>query len=309
MKNNLVTIAIPAYKADFIQDAIYSALNQTYPNIELVVVDDNSPENIEEIVQKINDSRIRYYRNEKNIGAEDPSQNWNKCLQYARGDFFALLCDDDTYESNFIEEMLKLKLEFPNVAVFRARAKVIDENNNIVNWYPSLPKFETCIDYMYQKMSGYRRQTISEFFYDTQYIKKLGGYVNTPRAWTADALSIYTFAWENGIASTQSILVNFRNSGKNISSTNKDALKKREALFLYQQKINQFIHQINDSNYKKILQKALYYSMFCEIKGLCSQASFFNIFRILIKGGFPRSWILFIIPEKIGVIWQRFAKK
>lgn len=305
MINTLVSIAIPAYKAAFLKDAIFSVLNQTYSNIELIIVDDCSPENIEKITNEFNDSRIHYYRNTVNLGKEDPSKNWNKCLEYANGDFFALLCDDDTYEPTFVEEMLELSQEFPDVKVFRARARTIDENNNLINWYPTSPTYETCIDYMYQKMSGFRRQTISEFLYVTKYIKAHNGYVNTPRAWTADSLSIYKFAWENGIASTPKFLVNFKESKRNISSIHSDSLKKRDALIIFQKEIKDYIKKIPDKNQINMLNNSLYYCMYCEILGLCTFSSFLDIFRILLKGGFPRKWIIFILVQKIGNLWKK----
>lgn len=300
MEHSLVSIGIPAYKATFLKDTISSALNQTYTNIELIVVDDCSPENIEGITKTFNDPRIRYYRNTINLGKKDPSKNWNKCLEYANGEYFALLCDDDTYEPTFIEEMLALTKDYPDVKVFRARAKTIDENNNLLNWYPTSPTYETCIDYMYQKMFGFRQQTISEFLYKTAYIKSKGGYVNTPRAWTADSLSIFKFAWENGIASVPTILVNFRESSKNISSIYSDVLKKRDALIFFKSSIECYIESTPDINQKRILSDSLYYCLYREITGLCSKSSFFNIFRILFKGGFPRKWALFIFAKKIG---------
>lgn len=296
----LITIGIPAYKAAFLKEAISSALNQTYTNIELIIVDDHSPEDIESITNGFKDSRIQYYRNTINLGKDDPSKNWNKCLEYAKGDYFALLCDDDTYEPTFVEEMLKLVKTYPEVKVFRARAKTIDEKNNIINLYPSAPTFETCFDYMYQKMSGFRRQTISEFLYKTNYIKALGGYINTPRAWTADSLSIYKFAWETGIASSQDILVNFRESSKNISSHFSDAMEKFSALILFKKELDFYIKKIKDPTKLKLINNALYYFMYCEIVGLCSHSSFLNILKILFKGGFPRRWILFIMVQKIG---------
>ena len=305
MINTLVSIAIPAYKAAFLKDAIFSVLNQTYSNIELIIVDDCSPENIEKIINEFNDSRIHYYRNTVHLGKEDPSKNWNKCLEYANGDFFALLCDDDTYEPTFVEEMLELSQEFPDVKVFRARARTIDENNNLINWYPTSPTYETCIDYMYQKMSGFRRQTISEFLYVTKYIKAHNGYVNTPRAWTADSLSIYKFAWENGIASTPKFLVNFKESKRNISSIHSDSLKKRDALIIFQKEIKDYIKKIPDKNQINMLNNSLYYCMYCEILGLCTFSSFLDIFRILLKGGFPRKWIIFILVQKIGNLWKK----
>ena len=300
MPTPLVTIAIPAYKATFLKEAISSALNQTYANIELIVVDDCSPENIENIIKEFNDSRIRYYRNAANIGKGDPSKNWNKCLEHAKGEYFALLCDDDTYEPTFVEEMLKLANDYPDIKVFRARAKTIDENNNTVNWYPSSPTFETCFDYMYQKLSGFRRQTISEFLYITDYIKNLGGYTNMPRAWTADLLSIFKFAQNNGIASTTNILVNFRDSSQNISSIVFDAIQKKDALLSFEKEINDYIYNLSDKKQAKILKDALYYFMFTEITILCSHASVVNIAKITLQGGFPRRWLLFIIAKKIG---------
>ena len=300
MPTPLVTIAIPAYKATFLKNAISSALNQTYTNIELIVVDDCSPEDIEGIIKAFNDSRIRFYRNTTNLGKDDPSKNWNKCLEYAKGEYFALLCDDDTYEPTFVEKMLELAKVYPDIKVFRARAKTIDENDNTVNWYPSSPTFETCLDYMYQKMSGFRRQTISEFLYITDYIKTQDGYTNMPRAWTADSLSIYKFAWEKGIVSTQDILVNFRRSSKSISSNFSDAMEKFRALILFKKEISPYIKKINDPTKLNLINDALYYFMYCEIIGLCSHSSFLDILKILIKGGFPKRWILFIVTQKIG---------
>ena len=305
MSSPLVTIAIPAYKADFLKEAISSALNQTYSNIELVVVDDCSPEGISGIVNGFDDSRIRYFRNEINIGTKDPSLNWNRCLEYARGDFFALLCDDDIYEPTFVEKMLELRQKYQDVKVFRARAQTINENGQITNWYPSAPTFETCFDYMYQRLSGYRLQTISEFFYDTEYIKGLGGFSNTPRAWAADALSVFKLAWENGIASTQNFLVSFRGSKKNISSVKSDSLEKRDALFIFKKEINGFLQQLDNPTHKKLLENALYYFMYVELVGLCARASLCNILRIVFKGGFPKRWIIFIVVQKISSLGNR----
>lgn len=300
MNTPLVTIAIPAYKKAFLKEAVASALNQTYSNIELIIVDDDSPENISDLIQEFRDSRIRYYKNKTNQGHSDPSKNWNICLNYANGDFFSLLCDDDVYAPTFIEEMINLQKQFPNYTVFRTRVKTIDTKGQVINWYPSAPTFETGLDYMYQKMSGFRRQTISEFFYNTKNIKQLGGFTNMPRAWTSDTLSIYKFSWENGIISSQKYLCFFRESKQNISSIFSDALDKRNAIFLYKREINSFINRISDIEQKKLLQDALYISLFHEITNLCSMSSFFSILRIILKGQFPLKWVPFIFLKKLS---------
>lgn len=68
MTKDLVSIGIPAYKATYLKEAIDSVLNQTYTKFELIIVNDKSPENIEEIISTYNDKRIRYYKNEDNLG-------------------------------------------------------------------------------------------------------------------------------------------------------------------------------------------------------------------------------------------------
>ena len=78
MANPLVTVAIPAYKADYLFDSISSVLAQTYTTLELVIVNDRSPQDIEAVVRRFYDSRIRYYVNEKNLGGENPALNWNR---------------------------------------------------------------------------------------------------------------------------------------------------------------------------------------------------------------------------------------
>ena len=79
----LFTIAIPAYKKAFLHEAIDSCIKQTYNNLEIVIVDDASPENLASVSTQFTDPRIRHYRNEKNCGAVNVVDNWNICLSYA----------------------------------------------------------------------------------------------------------------------------------------------------------------------------------------------------------------------------------
>ena len=202
MDTDLVTIAIPAYKGRYLKEAIYSALNQTYRNIEVIVVDDVSPENICATVDSVKDSRLRYYRNLTNLGSTDPAGNWNQCLTYAKGNFFVLLCDDDVLHEDFVSTMLSLAQHFPDCSVFRARANVIDKYGNTKSLYPSSPLWESSCDYMWHVFNGYRSQTITEFMYRTDYLKANGGYVCIPQAWGADYISIFKLAINGGIASS-----------------------------------------------------------------------------------------------------------
>lgn len=120
----LVSVCIPAYNnAAYIKETIDSILNQTYQNIELVVVDDNSTDNTYEIVSNIQDERVKVYKNEKNLGM---SGNWNRCLELVSGEFIKLICADDLVEKDAIEKETRALIENPTAVLAGSDSKLVD---------------------------------------------------------------------------------------------------------------------------------------------------------------------------------------
>ncbi len=106
-QNPYVSICIPAFnRGSDIWRALESCIFQTYQNIEIVVSDNSSTDNTKDIVlaYKKRDSRIKYFRNETNIGS---GRNFLKCAEQAIGYFIQVLGDDDWLSKNYIEECLK----------------------------------------------------------------------------------------------------------------------------------------------------------------------------------------------------------
>ena len=100
--SELVSIIMPSFNTGrFIKKTINSVLNQTYKNWELIIVDDCSNDNTDEIVNNINDSRIRYFKNRSNVGA---ALSRNKALKEARGKWIAFLDSDDLWEKDKLEK-------------------------------------------------------------------------------------------------------------------------------------------------------------------------------------------------------------
>ncbi|MCR4418630.1 MAG: glycosyltransferase [Clostridia bacterium] len=90
-----VSVIIPTYnRAHLVGRAIKSVLNQTYQDFEIIVVDDASRDNTEEVVRSFNDPRIRYLRHEHNLGG---SAARNTGIRAARGEFIAFLDSDDEW--------------------------------------------------------------------------------------------------------------------------------------------------------------------------------------------------------------------
>lgn len=103
----LVSIVIPCYKGSrFLAKTIESCLGQTYRDIEVIVVDDKSPQNDAEIADSYaaKDSRIRVVRRERNGGV---SRAYNSGYAIARGEYFTRLSQDDLFREDAIEIMLK----------------------------------------------------------------------------------------------------------------------------------------------------------------------------------------------------------
>lgn len=94
--DELVSIIMPSYNtAKFISETIESVLAQTYPNWELIIVDDCSTDNTDEVVKSfLSDNRIKYIKNEKNSGA---AVSRNRALREAKGKWIAFLDSDDLW--------------------------------------------------------------------------------------------------------------------------------------------------------------------------------------------------------------------
>lgn len=104
----IVSILIPVYnRVSLIGQTIETARNQTYQNIEIIIVDNCSTDGtwdlLKEYTQK--DERIKVFQNEENIG---PVRNWKRCIDEAQGEYSKILFSDDLISTNFIEETLKL---------------------------------------------------------------------------------------------------------------------------------------------------------------------------------------------------------
>ncbi len=145
-----VSIAIPAYnQAKFIKQAIDSALSQDYQNLEVVVSDDASSDETRSIVKQYNDKRLKYFRNEKNIGRV---ANHRKLLyEYVSGDYVLNLDADDYLITNdAISSMVDLidfyhQKECANIVMVMALAQTVYDDSKIT--YKR--KEETCINGFY----------------------------------------------------------------------------------------------------------------------------------------------------------------
>lgn len=157
MVDGLVSIIMPSWNtARFIRESIDSVRNQTYTNWELLIVDDCSTDNTDEIVASYSDERIRYFKNKKNSGA---ALTRNRALREARGEWIAFLDSDDLWTPEKLERQLQFMKENNYVFSYHEYVK-IDEESKPLNIYVSGPEVVTkhkmynygypgCLTFMY----------------------------------------------------------------------------------------------------------------------------------------------------------------
>ena len=127
----LVSVLIPTYDSvEFIEDTVRSIINQTYKNIEIVIVDDASTDGTVEILEKLEreDKRIKLSKNKKNLGITD---NMNNGIRKCEGKYIAILDGDDWAYPYRIEEQVKVMEENPKVVLCSGYMDICDEDLNI----------------------------------------------------------------------------------------------------------------------------------------------------------------------------------
>jgi len=130
-KKPLVSICIPTYNnARFFRECLDSIVNQTYPNKEIIVSDNASTDETEKIVKEyVKKYKVKYYRNEKNIGAE---ANFTRCIELANGEFIGIFHSDDLYLPDMVKKQVEAFQKNPTIGAVFTMASLINSKNEVI---------------------------------------------------------------------------------------------------------------------------------------------------------------------------------
>lgn len=124
-----VSVIIPLYNHEnFIEDAIKSVLNQTYENLELIVIDDGSKDGSLALAQSFSDNRLTVISQE-NQGAHNTI---NRGLDLATGDYLTILNSDDVYEKDRLEKCIAFLANNPDTHLVCSFIKVINDKGKVL---------------------------------------------------------------------------------------------------------------------------------------------------------------------------------
>lgn len=226
----LVTIGISTYNRanGYLKDALRSAINQTYPHIEIIVSDNCSTDSTEAVVKSFGDPRIQYFKQAKNIGA---NSNFNFCLEKSHGDYFLLLHDDDLIDTDFVEVCIDA-LGNACPGIIRTGTRIIDENGkargktpNIVSGYSTKDLFSA---WFLRRTAFYFCSTL----FNAQYLKQLGGFKSKTNLFQ-DVVALVQLAAFYGRVDVSDVKASFRRHGNNAGTSSSSTTYKWSEDSLY----------------------------------------------------------------------------
>ena len=133
----LLTIAIPTFNsAHFLPDAVASIMRQGLDDFEILILDNASEDNTEEVVRSFENRRIRYIRHSSNLGA---CENGNRCLANSRGRYFKLLCADDVLLDRVLLKQVNILETRPDVALVTSGYLPTDPDLNVQGSWSAFP--------------------------------------------------------------------------------------------------------------------------------------------------------------------------
>jgi glycosyltransferase involved in cell wall biosynthesis len=137
----LVSVCIPTYRdAIFLHQSLSTIVCQTYPNLEILVGDDASPDNTAEVVHSFQDARIRYLRNPTNLGQ---FENVNQLVSQARGKYIAIYHSDDYYDPEIIQKEVAFLEAHPEIGAVFALDWRVDDFGRITGKMKLLPEIRS----------------------------------------------------------------------------------------------------------------------------------------------------------------------
>ncbi len=142
-KNPVVSVCLPTYNgARFVKPAMESILRQSFADFELLISDDCSADETQEIVLSQSDPRIRSFHNTSRLGLVG---NWNRCIELARGEYVYIFHQDDLMEKDVVQRGVRLLNQHPKVGFVFSDIVTIDAEGKTIgrHWTPILPERDT----------------------------------------------------------------------------------------------------------------------------------------------------------------------
>jgi glycosyltransferase involved in cell wall biosynthesis len=179
MEEKMISVVIPAYNHEkFIGAAIDSVLEQSWQNLELLIIDDGSTDRTAEVIKSYDDPRLSYFYQEN----QDAFNTINRGLGMARGEYVAILNSDDVYTTDRLERMVARQKSTGAQCLFSDVIPIDDEGGEFVDpdfgwnvWHrKNRAFFRECGELYTAFLKGNFMVTTSNLFMTGEAVKRVG---------------------------------------------------------------------------------------------------------------------------------------
>lgn len=256
MKKMKYSIIIPVYNVEgYLDKCLKSILNQTYSNYEVIIVNDGSPDNSDNIIKSYEKEDKRFKGYKKVNGGLSDARNYG--LKYATGDYLIFIDADDYIENNYLEKVNDVLERNKDIDVLKFKIKLVDEGENLIRMENGLNKegvtsFEELVKLEFLEPAWSYVYKLS--FWKENNFTYLKGMIHEDFGLTPEILMK-----ANKIYYLNSYLYNYvQRNGSIMSSNNKEKLHKKAYDMLYQyDRLIKINYNKDTKVYKSFLANAL----------------------------------------------------
>lgn len=198
LNDKKIGILIPTLnRCAFLKDALKSAQEQTWENIEIIVIDNGSTDDTPEYMASIHDPRVTYIVNESNLGL---TGSINKGINLFSDSvvWCLILSDDDILHPDFISSMLIFLKERWNLLVAYGHITFLDRNLNKLRKAVTSPMFESSFAYLTGRIYAQRETFLSSVIFHKQSFIAIGGYPVFSTGFATDDALIFHLGSKGG---------------------------------------------------------------------------------------------------------------
>jgi glycosyltransferase involved in cell wall biosynthesis len=229
-----LAIIIPAYKPDFLKEALQSLAAQTCQDFTVYIGDDCSPYPLSKIVTPFLETMdLHYHRFDSNLGAKDLIGQWERCIALASDEeWLWMFSDDDRMDTLCVEYFYKIIDRYPHNRLFHFDVTVIDgegrptKDEHFIK--QDFKEWLSAKDFLRKRLNYEINSFVVEYIVNRHTFNTEGGFVRYPLAWCSDDATWYRMGRETGILTIPHARVYWRKSDANITPNHSRTIQKKK---------------------------------------------------------------------------------
>jgi len=194
-----VGILIPTYKRkDYLEQSLRSAIAQTYPDIEIIVIDNGTTDEIGRYVSGLNDPRITYIKNTTDLGLIGSIRKGMRLFSETVA-WCTILPDDDLLDGYFIESMAAYVEKHQGIDVVHGHRVLIDAQGAKIGETSVPPEHETAVEYLVSRSQFIRQTFLAGVFFSCSAYDRISGYPEFATGMASDDALIFGLSLRQGL--------------------------------------------------------------------------------------------------------------